>query len=233
MRSSVSKPSAKWCAEKFGGATQPSKQNSATGWIVEHGVTAQPEKTLERLASINSQQKDQQRAVETIQGEQYAMTTRLQMLEQKVQVMQSARGFSTADTDFGGESQPSSWEAGGTTPRLRRRSTRSGKWSRTSASTSTQSKHSCQESEGDTQSCRTSPGKGKTSRGCGSAFSVALKRVRHANIQTGTHDDGKAKYLWLQLSQSPEKRLCLTLGATLAQVETEWPTGTVWLRGTP
>ena len=49
--------------------------------------------------------------------------------------------------------------------------------------------------------------------------------------------------LWMQLSQSPEKRrrvqlagtckrLCLTLGATLAQVETEWPTGTVWRRGT-
>ena len=43
----------------------------------------------------------------------------------------------------------------------------------------------------------------------------------------------------MQLSQSPErrrpvqlagkcKRLCLSFGAALNQIETEWPTGTVW-----
>eukprot|EP00439_Symbiodinium_sp_Y106_P068540 s3879_g11.t1 len=48
---------------------------------VEHGVTNQLEKILEKLAAIAGQQ---QRVVETIQGEQYAMNTRLQMLEQKV-----------------------------------------------------------------------------------------------------------------------------------------------------
>ena len=37
-------------------------------------------------------------------------------------------------------------------------------------------------------------------------LSAAFRRVRQANIQMGTHADGKAKYLWLQLSQSPERR---------------------------
>ena len=35
---------------------------------VETGVTAQLEKTLERLAAINNQQVEQQRTVEAIQG---------------------------------------------------------------------------------------------------------------------------------------------------------------------
>ena len=63
---------------------------------VETGVTAQLEKTLERLAAINNQQVEQQRAVEAIQGEQYSMNARLQALENKVQVIQ------TTGTDFGG-----------------------------------------------------------------------------------------------------------------------------------
>ena len=74
-------------------------------------------------------------------------------------------------------------------------------------------------------------------------LSTALRRVRQANIQTGVHGDGKAKFLWMQLSQFSEKRrrvqlagkckrLCLTLGATLSQVEIESSTGTVWLKGT-
>ena len=66
---------------------------------VEHGVTNQLEKILEKLAAIAGQQ---QRVVETIQGEQYAMNTRLQMLEQKVQGLQSAGASSTGDTDHGG-----------------------------------------------------------------------------------------------------------------------------------
>ena len=70
---------------------------------VETEVTAQLEKTLERLAAINNQQQEQQRTVEAIQGEQYSMNARLQALESKVHVLQTTGTSSTADTDFGGE----------------------------------------------------------------------------------------------------------------------------------
>ena len=69
---------------------------------VETGVTAQLEKTLERLAAINNQQQEQQRTVEAIQGEQYSMNARLQALESKVHVLQTTGTSSAADTDFGG-----------------------------------------------------------------------------------------------------------------------------------
>eukprot|EP00439_Symbiodinium_sp_Y106_P078900 s1057_g17.t1 len=69
---------------------------------VETGVTTQLKKTLERLASINNQQIEQQRTVEAIQGEQYSMNARLQALESKVHVIQTTGTSSTADNDFGG-----------------------------------------------------------------------------------------------------------------------------------
>ena len=40
--------------------------------------------------------------------------------------------------------------------------------------------------------------------------------MRQANIQTGAHDDGKAKFLWMQLSQSPEEA---EAGATRRKVQ--------------
>ena len=104
---------------------------------VEHGVTTQLEKTLERLAAINNQQQEQQRVVESIQGDQCAMNARLQMLEQKVQVIQSTTLTS------GGANRLSSWAAGGTIPPQKRHSTKLAKWSRTSALTLTRNRLSC------------------------------------------------------------------------------------------
>ena len=74
----------------------------------------------------------------------------------------------------------------------------------------------------------TNPGARKPALTWGAEGTTRPRRVRQANIAMGTH--AMTKYLWLQLSQSPERRRrvqlagkcnCLSLGATLAQVETE------------
>ena len=93
---------------------------------VETGVTAQLEKTLERLAAINSQQQEQQRTVEAMQGEQYSMNARLQALESTCCRPPERQARRTPT--LGGESLPSSWGGGATTRRRRRRSTTSSKW---------------------------------------------------------------------------------------------------------
>ena len=203
---------------------------------VETGVTAQLEKTLERLTAINNQQQEQQRTVEAMQGEQYSMNARLQALESKEHVLQTTGTSSTADTDFGGRKPDGGW--GDDTP---------------AEETLNNVKQMVKDLRLDIPTDQAFvPGvrrgyailpygakEGEDQQQLRERLSTAL---RQANIQMGTHADGKAKYLWLQLSQSPErrrrvqlagkcKRLCLTLGATLSQVETEWPTGTVWLRG--
>ena len=69
---------------------------------VETGVTAQLERTLERLQTITAQQRDQQQTVEAIQGNQQRMNARLQTLEAKVQTLQQSGTGSTVDTESGG-----------------------------------------------------------------------------------------------------------------------------------
>ena len=195
---------------------------------VETGVTAQLEKTLERLAAINNQQQEQQRTVEATQGEQYSMNARLQALESKVHVLQTTGTSSTADTDFGGRKPAlimGGW--GDDTP---------------AEETLNNVKQMVKDLRLDIPTDQAFvPGvrrgyailpygakEGEDQQQLRERLSAALKRVRQANIQMGTHADGKAKYLWLQLSQSPErrrrvqlagkcKRLCLNLGATLSQ----------------
>ncbi|CAE7660103.1 BBS7 [Symbiodinium sp. CCMP2592] len=189
---------------------------------VETGVTAQLERTLERLAAITNQQAEQQRVVETIQGEQYSMSARLQALENKVQVIQSTGASSTADTDFGGRKPAlimGGW--GDDTPAEEQRETDGQRFAAGHP-------HRPSLRSGGEKGIRHTPLWRQRRGGSRDRLSAALRRFRQANIQMGVQQDGKAKYLWLQLSQSPErrrhvqlagkcKRLCLTLGGDLAQ----------------
>ncbi|CAE7939703.1 unnamed protein product, partial [Symbiodinium necroappetens] len=185
---------------------------------VETGVTAQLERTLERLQTITAQQRDQQQTVEAIQGNQQRMNARLQTLEAKVQTLQQSGTGSTVDT-----------ESGGRKPDLRvdvDLDQAFVPWVRRGYAILP---YGCRENE--------------SAQDLRERLSGALRRVRQANIAMGTNSEGKTRYLWMQLSQSPErrrrvqlagkcKRLCLSFGAALNQIETEWPTGTVWFKGT-
>ena len=210
---------------------------------VETGVTAQLERTLERLQAITNQQRDQQQTVEAIQGDQVKMSTRLQTLEAKVQTLQQSAAGSTADTDLGG----------------RKPALIMGGWGDDTPAEETlrgvQQMIKDLRVDVDTDMAFVpgvrrgyailpyNPREGESPQDLRERLSGALRRVRQANIAMGTNAEGKTRYLWMQLSQSPErrrrvqlagkcKRLCLSLGAALNQIETEWPTGTVWLKGT-
>ncbi|OLP76853.1 hypothetical protein AK812_SmicGene43157, partial [Symbiodinium microadriaticum] len=182
---------------------------------VETGVTAQLERTLERLQTITAQQRDQQQTVEAIQGNQQRMNARLQTLEAKVQTLQQSGTGSTVDT-----------ESGGRKPALQRRDFAFVPGVRRGYAILP---YGCRENE--------------SAQDLRERLSGALRRVKQANIAMGTNSEGKTRYLWMQLSQSPErrrrvqlagkcKRLCLSFGAAFNQIETEWPTGTVWFKGT-
>ncbi|CAE7637897.1 unnamed protein product [Symbiodinium sp. CCMP2592] len=143
---------------------------------VETGVTAQLEKTLEGLATINNQQLEQQRVVEAIQGEQYSVNARLQALESKVQVLQTTGGTSTtADTEetlnkvkqMVKDLRLDICTDNAFVPGVRRGYAII--------------PYANKEGE-DSQQLR-------------ERLTGALKRVRQANVQMGAHADGKAKYL--------------------------------------
>ena len=56
-------------------------------------------------------------------------------------------------------------------------------------------------------SCHTTPAReGETAQDLRERLSETLRRVRQANIAMGTNAEGKTRYLWMQLSQSPERR---------------------------
>ncbi|CAE7200817.1 unnamed protein product [Symbiodinium sp. CCMP2592] len=145
---------------------------------VETGVTAQLEKTLERLAA----------------------------LETKVQVLQTTGTASTTDTD-----------AGSRKPALIM-----GGWSDDSPADETLAKMKQIVKDLRLDICTEQafvPGvrrgyaiipysakEGEDPQQLRDRLTGALRRVRQANVQMGAHADGKAKYLWLQLSQSPERR---------------------------
>ena len=74
---------------------------------VETGVTARLEQTLERLAAINEQQRDQQ---------QTNMNARLMTLEAKVQSLQQQSQGVPQTQKPGGANRRSLWADGGTTP---------------------------------------------------------------------------------------------------------------------
>ena len=210
---------------------------------VETGVTAQLERTLERLQAITAQQQDQQQTVEAIQGDQQRMSARLQTLEAKVQNLQQSAAGSTADTDFGG----------------RKPALIMGGWGDDTPAEETlrgvQQMIKDLRVDVDVDQAFVpgvrrgyailpyGPRDNETAQDLRERLSGALRRVRQANIAMGTNSEGKTRYLWMQLSQSPErrrrvqlagkcKRLCLSFGAALNQIETEWPTGTVWYKGT-
>ena len=197
---------------------------------VESGVTNQLEKSLEKLAAITGQQQEQQRWIETIQGEH--------------------TGAKGAGPAVGGGVQHSRHGPG--KPQA---SPRPGGWGDDTPAEETLNQVRQMVKDLDTEQA-VAPGvrrgytilpygarQGEDQQQMRERLSTALRRVRQANIQTGVHGDGKAKFLWMQLSQFSEKRrrvqlagkckrLCLTLGATLSQVEIESSTGTVWLKGT-
>ena len=69
-----------------------------------------------------------------------------------------------------------------------------------------------------------------------------IKHVRNANLTVGTKDNGVPSKLFLNISQPPEKRrkvqvaakckrLLMEHGALAADVEVEYATGQVWLKG--
>ncbi|CAE7939467.1 unnamed protein product [Symbiodinium sp. KB8] len=210
---------------------------------VETGVTAQLERTLERLQAITAQQQDQQQTVEAIQGDQQRISSRLQTLEAKVQGLQQSAAGSTADTDFGG----------------RKPALIMGGWGDDTPAEETLRgvQQMLKDLRVDVDADQAfvpgvrrgyailpyGPRENETAQDLRERLSGALRRVRQANIAMGTNSEGKTRYLWMQLSQSPErrrrvqlagkcKRLCLSFGAALNQIETEWPTGTVWFKGT-
>ncbi|CAE7730219.1 unnamed protein product, partial [Symbiodinium sp. CCMP2456] len=211
---------------------------------VETGVTARLEQTLERLAAINDQQRDQQRTVEAIQGEQNNMNARLMTLEAKMQSLQqqSVTG-STTDTDNWGRKPAlimGGWGDDTPADETMRGVVQMIKDLRVDVDTDQAFVPGVRRGYA---ILPYGPREGENPQELRERLSQALRRVRQANIAMGTNAEGKTKYLWMQLSQSPErrrrvqlagkcKRLCLSFGATLSQIETEWPTGTVWFKGT-
>ena len=208
---------------------------------VETGVTAQLERTLEKLQTIATQQQDQQLTVEAIQRDQTRMNARLQTLEAKVQTLQQSGTGSTVDTEFGG----------------RKPALIMGGWGDDTPAEETLRgvQQMIKDLRVDVDQAFVpgvrrgyailpyGPRDTETAQELRERLSGALHRVRQANIAMGTNAEGKTRYLWMQLSQSPErrrrvqlagkcKRLCLSFGAALNQIETEWPTGTVWFKGT-
>ena len=67
----------------------------------------------------------------------------------------------------------------------------------------------------------------------------SILKVKDATVKLGTRDNGDPQYLWLSISQTPErrrrvafagkvKRLILEKGGHKKDLEVEWQSGTVW-----
>ncbi|CAE7345136.1 CABP1 [Symbiodinium sp. CCMP2592] len=192
---------------------------------VEEKVGNQLQRTLEKLAALTESQADQGRTLATVQADQREQGSRLTQLEQKVHQLQLHGGSSTADTE-GGLKQPALIM---------------GRWEDDSPAAETLEKAKGMISQLridiDTDAQRD---RGELRE----RLQQAIKRVRTANIAMGRRDDGGNRYLWLQMSQSPErrrrahlagkvKRLILSAnGGSTHGLEVEWPTGTVWWKAT-
>ena len=90
-----------------------------------------------------------------------------------------------------------------------------------------------------------SPMDGETEDGMRQRIQQCIRRVNASNISLGWKPDGNPARLWLTLSQPPErrrraalagkvKRLLIEAGgpSSLARIEPEWATGTVWFKDT-
>ena len=87
------------------------------------------------------------------------------------------------------------------------------------------------------------PQEGESEEAMRQRTQACIRRVNGANISLGRKADGNPAKLWLTVSQPPErrrraalagkvKRLIIEAGGagTLARIEPEWATGTVWFR---
>ncbi|CAE7913948.1 unnamed protein product [Symbiodinium necroappetens] len=88
-----------------------------------------------------------------------------------------------------------------------------------------------------------SPQDGESEEAMRQRTQACIRRVNSANVSLGRKADGNPAKLWLAVSQPPErrrraalagkvKRLIIEAGgpSTLARIEPEWATGTVWFR---
>ncbi|CAE7527033.1 unnamed protein product [Symbiodinium necroappetens] len=88
-----------------------------------------------------------------------------------------------------------------------------------------------------------SPQDGESEEAMRQRTQACIRRVNSANVSLGRKADGNPAKLWLTVSQPPErrrraalagkvKRLIIEAGgtSTLARIEPEWATGTVWFR---
>ncbi|CAE7528629.1 unnamed protein product [Symbiodinium sp. CCMP2592] len=211
---------------------------------VEEKVGKQLERTLEKLAAMTDTQAEQGRAIAAVQAEQKDTGGRLAQLEQKVHQLQLHGGSSTADTE-GGMKQPALILGG---------------WPDDSPASETLEKAKDMMKQlrvdldmeaafcpGIRRGYVIIPYKARPNETGGELrdrLQQALRRVRTANIAMARKDDGSNKYLWMQMSQSPErrrrahlagkvKRLILSAaGGPVHGLEVEWPTGTVWWNAT-
>ena len=89
------------------------------------------------------------------------------------------------------------------------------------------------------------PRLGESGEGHRQRIQAAIAQVRNAKLQTGhvRQDTGQPRYMYLTISQPPERRLraklaakvkrcILELGGRHEHLEVEFATGTVWYRGT-
>ncbi|CAE7205709.1 unnamed protein product [Symbiodinium sp. CCMP2592] len=207
---------------------------------VEEKVGKQLERTLEKLAAMTDTQAEQSRVIAAVQAEQKETGGRLTQLEQKVHQLQLHGGSSTADTEGGGHG-------------MKQPALILGGWPDDSPATETLEKAKDMMNQlrvdldmeaafcpGVRRGYVIIPYKARPNETGGELrdrLQQALRRVRTANIAMGRKDDGGTKYLWMQMSQSPErrrrahlagkvKRLILSAaGGPVHGLEVEWPTG--------
>eukprot|EP00439_Symbiodinium_sp_Y106_P029447 s3659_g3.t1 len=173
---------------------------------VEEKVGKQLERTLEKLAAMTDVQNDQGRTLATVQAEQKETGGRLTQLEQKVHQLQLHGGSSTADTE-GGVKQPALILGG---------------WEDDSPAAETLEKakdmtHKLRvDIDMDSAFCPGvrrgyvivpyKPRPNENGEQLRERLQQALRRIRTANIAMGKKDNGQTRFLWMQMSQSPERR---------------------------
>ncbi|CAE7492290.1 unnamed protein product [Symbiodinium sp. CCMP2592] len=207
---------------------------------VEEKVGNQLERTLEKLAALTDSQAEQGRAIAAVQADQQATGGRLTQLERKVQQLQLQGGSSTADTE-GGSKQPALIFGG---------------WDDDTPAAETLQKAKDMVSQlrldldmdsafcpGVRRGYVIIPYQARRNEAGGELrerLQQALRRIRNANVVMGRKEDGGMRYLWLQMSQSPERRrrahlagkvkrlILASNGGNTHGLEVEWATGTVW-----